>query len=95
MLEVEVVMVEEEVPKLEKECLDGWVRFGGGEVKGGGDDFGVSMTLLGEIPGVIMGKSSGETFKLMEEPIDSRWVVIEYDKEGTLYEGWRSNKAGH
>ncbi|GJW57138.1 hypothetical protein Tco_0103869 [Tanacetum coccineum] len=33
-----------------EECLDGWVRANGGEVKGGGVDFGVSRTLLGEIP---------------------------------------------
>ncbi|GJV36664.1 hypothetical protein Tco_1409141, partial [Tanacetum coccineum] len=31
-------------------CLDGWVRADGGEVKDGGVDFGVSRTLLGEIP---------------------------------------------
>ncbi|GJR04141.1 hypothetical protein Tco_1170426 [Tanacetum coccineum] len=55
-----------------EECLDGWVGAGGGEVKGGGDDFG-----------------------LMEEPIDSRWVVIEHDKEGTIVKGWRSNMDGH
>ncbi|GKA17831.1 hypothetical protein Tco_0697668 [Tanacetum coccineum] len=33
-----------------EECLDGWVGADGGEVKGGGVDFGVSRSLLGEIP---------------------------------------------
>ncbi|GJZ55665.1 hypothetical protein Tco_0610858 [Tanacetum coccineum] len=42
--------------------LDGWVGAGGGEVKGGGVDFGVSRTLLGEIPREIIGESSGEAF---------------------------------
>ncbi|GKB18024.1 hypothetical protein Tco_0851947 [Tanacetum coccineum] len=45
-----------------EECLDGWVGVGGGEVKGGGVDFGVSRTLLGEIPGEIIGESGGEVF---------------------------------
>ncbi|GJX68005.1 hypothetical protein Tco_0303732 [Tanacetum coccineum] len=43
-------------------CLDGWVGAGEGEVKGGGVDFGVSRTLLGEIPEEIMGESGGEAF---------------------------------
>ncbi|GKF27485.1 hypothetical protein Tco_0083379 [Tanacetum coccineum] len=29
-----------------EECLDGWVRAGGGEVKGGGVDFRVTKSLL-------------------------------------------------
>ncbi|GJZ63975.1 hypothetical protein Tco_0620396 [Tanacetum coccineum] len=41
-----------------EECLDGWVRAGGGEVKGGGVDFGDTKSLLGEIP----GESGGEEF---------------------------------
>ncbi|GKC18323.1 hypothetical protein Tco_1020473, partial [Tanacetum coccineum] len=41
-----------------EECLDGWVGVGGGEVKGGGDDFGVRRIFLGEIPRVIIGESS-------------------------------------
>nr|GEZ94784.1 hypothetical protein [Tanacetum cinerariifolium] len=41
-----------------KECLDGWVRAGGGEVKCGGVDFGVTKSLLGETP----GESGGEEF---------------------------------
>ncbi|GJZ31784.1 hypothetical protein Tco_0576831 [Tanacetum coccineum] len=45
-----------------KECLDGWVGAGGGEVKGDGVDFGVSRTLLGEIPEEIIGESGGEVF---------------------------------
>ncbi|GJU56887.1 hypothetical protein Tco_1234653 [Tanacetum coccineum] len=61
MLEVEVPMVEEEVEGL-LECLDGWVGAGGGEVKGGGVDFGVSRTFLGEIPRENMGESGFEVF---------------------------------
>ncbi|GJW27490.1 hypothetical protein Tco_0044365 [Tanacetum coccineum] len=57
-----------------EECLDGWVRADGGEVKGGGVDFGVTKSLLGEIP--------GENLELMEGPFDSRWVVIGDYKEG-------------
>ncbi|GKD08396.1 hypothetical protein Tco_1188081 [Tanacetum coccineum] len=57
-----------------EECLDGWVGAGGGEVKGGGVDFGVTKSLLGEIP--------GENLELMEGPFDSRWVVIGDYKEG-------------
>ncbi|GJW54993.1 hypothetical protein Tco_0099078 [Tanacetum coccineum] len=61
MLEVEVAMVEKEVEGLlgVKESLR---RAGGGEVKGGGVDFGASRTLLGEIPRDIMGESDGEAF---------------------------------
>ncbi|GJX19815.1 hypothetical protein Tco_0222492 [Tanacetum coccineum] len=70
-----------------EECLDSWVGAGGGEVKGGGVVFGVSRTLLGEIPGDIIGESGGEALELMEEPIDNRWVVREDDKEGTPVEG--------
>ncbi|GJZ56669.1 hypothetical protein Tco_0612163 [Tanacetum coccineum] len=62
MLEVEVVMLEEEFMASGEECLDGWVRAGGGEVKGGGVVFGVSRTLLGEIPRDIMRESGGEVF---------------------------------
>nr|GEY28973.1 hypothetical protein [Tanacetum cinerariifolium] len=32
------------------------------EVNGGGDDFRVSKSLLGEIPEVVISKSGGETF---------------------------------
>ncbi|GKE17673.1 hypothetical protein Tco_1425250 [Tanacetum coccineum] len=46
------------------ECLNGWVRAGEGEVKGGGVVFEVSKNLLGEIPGVFIGESSGETFRV-------------------------------
>ncbi|GJU52123.1 hypothetical protein Tco_1221678 [Tanacetum coccineum] len=45
-----------------EECLDNWVGAGGGEVKGGGVDFGVSKTFLGEIPGEIIRESGGEVF---------------------------------
>ncbi|GJZ09294.1 hypothetical protein Tco_0543577 [Tanacetum coccineum] len=47
-----------------EECLDSFLRAAGGEVKGGGVDFGVSRTLLGEIPRDIMGESGGETFRV-------------------------------
>ncbi|GJW35261.1 hypothetical protein Tco_0058181 [Tanacetum coccineum] len=46
-----------------KECLEGCVGAGGGEVNGGGNDFGVSKSLLGEIPGVVIGESDGEIFR--------------------------------
>nr|GEZ31410.1 hypothetical protein [Tanacetum cinerariifolium] len=45
-----------------EECLDGWVRAGGGEVKGGGGVFRVSRILLSVIPEDIMGESGGEAF---------------------------------
>ncbi|GKG04115.1 hypothetical protein Tco_0314502, partial [Tanacetum coccineum] len=38
-LEVKVAMVEEEFMASGEECLDGWVRAGGREVKGGGVAF--------------------------------------------------------
>nr|GEY25413.1 hypothetical protein [Tanacetum cinerariifolium] len=44
-----------------KECLDGWVRASGGEVKGSGVVFRVSRILLGVIPRDIMGENGGET----------------------------------
>ncbi|GJU47926.1 hypothetical protein Tco_1217481 [Tanacetum coccineum] len=46
-----------------EECLEGCAGAGGGEVNGGGDDFGVSKSLLGEIPGVVIGESGEETFR--------------------------------
>ncbi|GJU06436.1 hypothetical protein Tco_1122866 [Tanacetum coccineum] len=45
-----------------KECLEGCVGASRGEVSGGGDDFRVSKSLLGEIPEVVIGESSEETF---------------------------------
>ncbi|GKF10992.1 hypothetical protein Tco_0048918 [Tanacetum coccineum] len=45
-----------------EECLDGWVRAGEGEVKGGGVDFRVSKIFLGEIPREIIGEGGGEAF---------------------------------
>ncbi|GKG51362.1 hypothetical protein Tco_0541746, partial [Tanacetum coccineum] len=39
-----------------EECLEGCVGAHGGEVKGGGDDFRVIKSLLGEIPGVVIGE---------------------------------------
>nr|GEZ16184.1 hypothetical protein [Tanacetum cinerariifolium] len=44
------------------ECLKGCVGAGGGEVNGGGDDFGVIKSLLGDIFGVAIGESGGDTF---------------------------------
>ncbi|GJT02277.1 retrovirus-related pol polyprotein from transposon TNT 1-94 [Tanacetum coccineum] len=46
-----------------EECLDGCVGADGGEVNRGGDDFGVSKSLLGEIPSVVIGESGGETIR--------------------------------
>ncbi|GKE62042.1 hypothetical protein Tco_1512409 [Tanacetum coccineum] len=107
-LEVEATMVEEKVGGVEnkslmgsklmtsgEECLDGWVRAGGGYVKVGGVVFGVSRILLGVIPRDIMGKAVVRHLDLMNEPIDNRWVVREDDKEGTPVEGWRSNMDEH
>ncbi|GJX60624.1 hypothetical protein Tco_0292014 [Tanacetum coccineum] len=107
-LEVEVAMEEEKVGGVEnkssmgskfmasgEECLDGLVRAGRGEVKGGGVDFGLSRILLGVIPKDIMGKALVKHLELMEEPTDNRWVVREDDKEGTPVEGWRNNTDRH
>ncbi|GJY32006.1 hypothetical protein Tco_0415501 [Tanacetum coccineum] len=46
-----------------EECLEGCVGAGGGEVNRGGEDFRVSKSLLGEILGVVIGESGGETFR--------------------------------
>ncbi|GJT34868.1 hypothetical protein Tco_0925287 [Tanacetum coccineum] len=78
-----------------KECLDGWVGASGGEVNGGGDDFEVSRILLGDTPRVIIGEVVVRHLESIEDPIDNQWVVIEHDKEGKNFEGWRSNKDGH
>ncbi|GJY77029.1 hypothetical protein Tco_0482145 [Tanacetum coccineum] len=45
-----------------EECLDGWVGAGRGEVKGGGVEFRVTKSLLGEIPEENIGESGGEEF---------------------------------
>ncbi|GJT66073.1 hypothetical protein Tco_1017553 [Tanacetum coccineum] len=50
-----------------EECLDGWVRAGRGEVKGGGVVFRVSRILLGVIPGDIIGESGGESIDFMRD----------------------------
>nr|GEW74336.1 hypothetical protein [Tanacetum cinerariifolium] len=42
-----------------KECLDDWVRAGGGEVKGGGVDLGVTKSFLGETPRETGGEEVG------------------------------------
>ncbi|GJZ20583.1 hypothetical protein Tco_0557173 [Tanacetum coccineum] len=46
-----------------EECLESCVGAGRVEVNRGGDDFGVSKSLLGEILGVVIGESGGETFR--------------------------------
>ncbi|GKC07111.1 hypothetical protein Tco_0998721 [Tanacetum coccineum] len=45
-----------------RESNKAWVGAGGGEVKGGGIDFGVSKSFLGEIPGVVISEGGGELF---------------------------------
>ncbi|GJX66546.1 hypothetical protein Tco_0300889 [Tanacetum coccineum] len=47
-----------------EECLDGWVRFDGGEVKGGGVVFGVSRIEFSMILKDNMGKGGGKAFRL-------------------------------
>nr|GEV15556.1 hypothetical protein [Tanacetum cinerariifolium] len=46
-----------------EECLEGCVGSNRGEVSGGGDDFEVRKSLLGEIPKVVIGEGGGETFR--------------------------------
>nr|GEU45984.1 hypothetical protein [Tanacetum cinerariifolium] len=70
-----------------EECLDGWVGAGGGEVKGGGVDLGVTKSLLGETPRESGSVDGG--------PFDCRWVVREDYKEGISDVGLRSNKDRH
>ncbi|GKA03037.1 hypothetical protein Tco_0675818 [Tanacetum coccineum] len=41
----------------------------GGKVKGGGVDFGVVNSLLGEIPRDVMGERGGETFGVDGGPV--------------------------
>ncbi|GKB86996.1 hypothetical protein Tco_0959268 [Tanacetum coccineum] len=53
-----------------EECLDGCFRAGGGEVMGGGVDFGVSRSLLGEILREIMGDKVGEEYGREEFRVD-------------------------
>ncbi|GJZ73134.1 hypothetical protein Tco_0637280 [Tanacetum coccineum] len=45
------------------ECLKCCVGASGGEVNEGGDDFRVSKSLVGNIPGVVTGESGGKIFK--------------------------------
>nr|GEW21443.1 hypothetical protein [Tanacetum cinerariifolium] len=65
-----------------EECLDGWVGAGGGEVKGGGVEFGVTKSLLGEIFEENTGESGGEELRVDGGAFASRWVVIGDYKEG-------------
>ncbi|GJZ92687.1 hypothetical protein Tco_0664752 [Tanacetum coccineum] len=46
-----------------RESKKAWVVAKEGEVKGGGIDFGVSKSLLGEIPGVVISEGGGELFR--------------------------------
>ncbi|GJS56013.1 hypothetical protein Tco_0629375 [Tanacetum coccineum] len=46
-----------------RESKKAWVGAREGEVKGGGIDFGVSKSLLGEILGVIISEGGGEIFR--------------------------------
>nr|GEU33265.1 hypothetical protein [Tanacetum cinerariifolium] len=48
-----------------EEYLDGWVGAGGGEIKGGDIDFGVTKSLLGE----ILGESGSEGFRVDEKAV--------------------------
>nr|GEU38888.1 zf-CCHC domain-containing protein/UBN2 domain-containing protein [Tanacetum cinerariifolium] len=57
-----------------EECLDGWVRASEGEVKGSVVDYGVTKSLIGEIPGENTRESGGEEFRVDGGIIDSRWV---------------------
>ncbi|GJT99405.1 hypothetical protein Tco_1109744 [Tanacetum coccineum] len=47
-----------------EECLDGWVRAGGGEVKGGDVVFRVSRIEFGMTLEDNIGESGGEAFRL-------------------------------
>ncbi|GJY46802.1 hypothetical protein Tco_0435865 [Tanacetum coccineum] len=49
-----------------EECLDGWVGAGEGAVKGGGVDFGVTKSLLGETPKENTGEIGGDEFRVDE-----------------------------
>ncbi|GJT31030.1 hypothetical protein Tco_0911305 [Tanacetum coccineum] len=70
-----VVMVGDVVPWPEEAMVD-WpkvrlipTKSSRGEVKGGGVDFGVVNSLLGEILREVMGDSSGETFGVDERTV--------------------------
>ncbi|GJV55146.1 hypothetical protein Tco_1456151 [Tanacetum coccineum] len=74
---------------------------GGGFVVLGGRSSSESKRVLGEEGGVknkmrvlekLWGKMEVKYLRLLEEPFDNRWVVIEGDKEGTPIKGWRNNK---
>ncbi|GJR10458.1 hypothetical protein Tco_0793110 [Tanacetum coccineum] len=86
--EVAIIMMEvvvgEEVPWPKEvaidlpneECLEGCVGASGGEVNEGGDDFGVSKSLLGEIPIVVMVKVVEKHLEMMEEPFEENRLRI-------------------
>ncbi|GJZ98489.1 hypothetical protein Tco_0670942, partial [Tanacetum coccineum] len=52
-----------------EDCLDGCDGASGGEVKGGGVEFGVLKSLQGEIPGEIIGERGGDMMRLGVGPI--------------------------
>ncbi|GJX88332.1 hypothetical protein Tco_0340346 [Tanacetum coccineum] len=52
-----------------EDCLDGCDGAGGGEVKGGGVDFGVLKSWSGEIPGETMGERGGDMMDLAVLPV--------------------------
>ncbi|GJY62865.1 putative LTR copia-type gag-polypeptide [Tanacetum coccineum] len=58
--------------KRSMDSKEGLVGAGGGEVKGGGIDFEVSKSLLGEIPKVSIAEGGGEPLETMEEPFGNR-----------------------
>nr|GEZ03321.1 hypothetical protein [Tanacetum cinerariifolium] len=59
-----------------EECLDGWVGASEGEVIGGGIDFGVSRSLLGEILKEIIGDKVGEECGGEEFGVDGGAVCV-------------------
>ncbi|GJW26730.1 hypothetical protein Tco_0040541 [Tanacetum coccineum] len=74
-----------------EECLKGCVGADGGEVNGGGEEFGVSKSFLGEILGVVIGESGGETFR---DDGGAVWhsAVVMGDKKAELKGSIRNEK---
>ncbi|GJZ56808.1 hypothetical protein Tco_0612302 [Tanacetum coccineum] len=68
--------------------LGGCVGAGRGEINGGGDDFVVSKSLLGEISGVVIRESSGEIFGVDGESFGSRLEVIVFGMEEMPIQGY-------
>nr|GEV20032.1 hypothetical protein [Tanacetum cinerariifolium] len=55
---------------------------GGGEIKGGGVEFGVSKSFLGDNPKVVIGRVVEIHLELIEEPFGSRSEEIEFNTKG-------------